>query len=108
MNKYYSMQEAARAIGISCLGRNKVYYILKDLGIVDESNRPDQKYVDAGLLKRQEVFHETPGKVVVCNVTLAVDNDGLRFIRDKVFEYLKENTMPNFPHCRRTAGGTTI
>ena len=102
------MNEAARSIGIPCIGRNKVYKILKDLEIVDKSNRPRQDYVDAGLLKRQEVCHEVHEQPVLSNVTLVVGTKGLRFIKDAVFRYLNDNPMPTFPKRKKMSSGTNI
>ena len=102
------MQEVARAIGIPCLGRNKLYHILRDLRIVDEANRPCQKYVDAALLIRPHVFLEPFRENVWRNRTLIIGKEGLMFIKNTVFDYLKKNPMPKLPHCRKISGGTGI
>jgi len=108
MDDCYTMQDAARAIGIPCLGRNKLYKILKELEIVDEFNLPEDKYVAAEVLRRQIVQNEKTGNFAWTNVTLVVGKKGLCFIRDTVFEYLKENSIPNFPHRQKKSNGTSI
>jgi hypothetical protein len=97
MKNTFTMSQAARAIGIPCIGRNTLYKILKIQGIVDYTNRPEQELVDAGLLKLQEVYHYAVGRIMRSNVTIAVGDEGLRFIKETVFHYLKDHPVPRFP-----------
>jgi phage antirepressor YoqD-like protein len=48
-NVSFNMSRAAAIIDRG-MGRNKLYAFLKDNGIVDWRNRPEQKYIDAGYL----------------------------------------------------------
>ena len=101
MKSMYNMREASREIDIPGIGRNKTYLILKALGIVNHLNRPEQKYVDAGLLIQPEPKLNGFGWYIRRNVTLVVAKQGLQFVKDSILKYLEENPMPKFPHRKK-------
>jgi phage antirepressor YoqD-like protein len=102
------MSKAVQMIEIPGLGRNKLYRILKALGIVDHHNRPEQEYINAGLLATPLVKTKTHVWGIMTNVTHIVGNEGLEFIKRRAMEYLKDNPMPTFPHRPKVSSGTNI
>jgi len=70
------------------LDEKGLYAILKEFGIVDETNRPIQKYVDEGYLELQTSLVEIDGENVQVYETLAIGYEALDFlvnILDKIF-----------------------
>jgi hypothetical protein len=97
----YTLSQAAGILGIENLGRQKIYIILKELGIVDKYNRPVQKYIYAGYF--------IPGTPLICQfrqtyVTLVVGKIGLGFLKRNVIQYLKENSLPKITRSKRFTG----
>ncbi len=69
------------------LGRNKVYAVLKALGIINKDNEPYQQYIDAGYLKCQFKQYYMGDKVIPKNITL-ITQKGMKYLADKINEYL--------------------
>jgi len=101
MKTTFNMRESSLEIGIPKIGRNKLYKILKLLDIVDHLNRPEQAYIDGGLLALPEPKINALGWHIRRNVTLVVEKRGLEFVKVSVLNYLKDNPMPKFPHRTR-------
>ena len=108
MRKTYTLSETASEIEIPGIGRNKLYRILKTLGIVDNANRPEQKYIDKGLLDRPRTCKGGILGMWKSNVTLVVDSKGIDFVKGIVLEFLQRNPMPTFPHRAKILAGTNI
>ena len=93
-DRFYSMKEAADIITEAVttetnmkIGRNKLFKILRDIGMLSENesswNEPFRKFIDAGYFHVK--LKET--SVGVMNVTL-VTGKGLQYVQKKVVEYL--------------------
>lgn len=93
-DRYYTMKESAdilteRVTDITgqMIGRNKLFKILRDIGILSSSesnwNEPYRSFIDQGYFYVK--LKETSLKVF--NVTL-VTGKGLEYIQRKVVEYL--------------------
>jgi hypothetical protein len=108
METKYKMGEAAKKTEIPGIGRNKLYRILKILGIVDHFNRPVEEYIKAGLLARPQLSSNAFGWNIRSNVTLVVESKGLEFVKSMTMEYLKDNPMPKFTHRVKVSTGTNI
>jgi hypothetical protein len=108
MRKIYTLSETAREIEVPGLGRNKLYRILKTLGIVDYANRPVQKYINEGLLTRPRTGKGGILGTWKSNVTLVVDSKGIDFIKWIVLEFVQRNPIPTFPHRPKVSSGTNI
>lgn len=93
-----TLSEAAKIIDIPKVGKNIIYQILRELGIVDEYNRPVKKYVDAGLLVQRTPVYIVNGHLSETPVTVVVGNRGLDFIKESVKEYLLTNPRPKISH----------
>jgi len=81
------------------LGEQKIYQILNELGLVDDANRPTQKFVDEGYLELRSSLVEIDGKNVQVHETLAVEPRGLYFVMDTLDRYLRP---PNMIHITAT------
>lgn len=73
------------------IGRNKLYKILKEMGIINEVNYPVQKYIDEGYLEGIDVELPPNPRFIHYPKTLVVGDKGLNFVREKVLEYLDKN-----------------
>jgi len=70
------------------LDEKRLYDIIKECGIVDDANRPIQKFVDEGYLELQTSLVEIDGENVQVYETLAIGYEALDFlvnILDKIF-----------------------
>ena len=76
----YSTKKGIKKEKIKSIGRNRLFEILRDLGILMKDNRPFQKYVDSGYFKLVEVTVPREGKDLVFIVTY-VKQKGLEFLR---------------------------
>lgn len=90
----YNLSQAARRINIENMGKMKIYKLLRELGIVDGSNKPVQIYIDEGYLDFGLPTIRIPGIIIQTPVVLAVGDRGLRFLRNTVQEYLRHNPQP--------------
>jgi len=75
------------------MGEQRIYQILNELGLVDDANRPIQKYVDEGYLELRSSLVEIDGKNTQVYETLAVDPRGLYFVMDTLDRYLRPPNM---------------
>ena len=76
----YSTKKGIKKEKIKSIGRNRLFEILKDLGILMKDNKPFQKYVDSGYFKLVEVTVPREGKDLIFIVTY-VKQKGLEFLR---------------------------
>ncbi|WP_321370490.1 phage antirepressor KilAC domain-containing protein [uncultured Draconibacterium sp.] len=90
----YNLSQAARILNIKSIGRSKIYKILRKLSIVDETNKPFQRFIDEGYLDFGLPTIRIPGFTVQTPVTLVVGERGLEFLRNVIEGYLKENQGP--------------
>ena len=108
MEPTYKIGEVATKTEIPKLGRNKLYNILKRQGIVDNFNRPEQRYIDDGLLTRPISKNDICGWKIWRNVTLAIGTRGIEFVKEIALQFLKDNPMPTFPHRSKVSTGINI
>lgn len=76
--------EAAKVLAIPGLGRNKLFDVLRNKGILMLNNQPYQKYVDAGYFRTIESSYTTPDGSTHVNIKTVVYQRGLNFIRKVV------------------------
>ena len=76
----YFTKKGIKKEKIKSIGRNRLFEILRDLGILMKDNRPYQSYVDLGYFKLVEVTVPREGKDLVFIVTY-VKQKGLEFLR---------------------------
>ena len=88
----YNLTAVAHYIGNEKIGRTIIYRILREIKIVDESNRPMQKYIDRGDLSVGLPRYKYRGRQIY--VTLADGLSGMIFINRVVEDYLKDHDIP--------------
>ncbi len=83
------MSQAAKALNIPGIGRNKLYQILREMKILRKNNEPYQKYMKYFWMKPNEKNE------VVYKPTTMVKPGGLDFIYDKLKEagYINKNPI---------------
>jgi len=84
-NTSINMQEAAGVLNIKGLGRNNLFKMLREKGILNINNIPYREYIEAGYFKVRETVRNIKGCETVIIVTL-VNQKGLDFIRKKIEE----------------------
>ena len=75
---------ASKVLGISGIGRNKLFDILREQRILDGSNIPYQLYIDRGYFRVIEQKYNMPNGEVRINFKTLVYQRGLDFIRKVV------------------------
>jgi len=90
----YNLSQAARKINIEKMGKSKIYKMLRELGIVDNTNKPVQHYIDEGYLDFGIPTIRIPEITIQTPVTLVVGERGLNFIKNVVEDYLINNPQP--------------
>lgn len=76
------MDQVAKVLNIG-IGRNKMFQMLRDLGVLQQNNIPYQKYVDQGYFRVVEQKYDVRGEVRISMKTL-VFQKGVEFIRKKL------------------------
>lgn len=81
------MGQVAKVLNYPKIGRNKLFEILRDNGILQQNNQPYQKYIDCGYFRVVEQKYEArPGEIRI-NIKTLVFQKGVDYIRkilDKV------------------------
>lgn len=78
--------QAAKVLNVKGVGRNKLFEILREKGVLDRKNQPYQKYVDSGYFRVIETSFCLPDGTQKINLKTLVFQKGLNFIRDVVKE----------------------
>ena len=96
----FTLSDTAAILGIENIGRQKIYTILKELGIVDKYNRPIQKYIDDGYLAlgMPTFWHNGERQTYV---TLVVGQKSMNFLEKILEDYLKENPPPTISRRKK-------
>ena len=94
------MSDVASAMGDDKIGRTKIYIILRETGIIDETNHPIQKHIDYGSLAVGVSQYRYTG--LKKHVTLAKGNEGVHFIIGVVKYYLRNHPVPKVQRKPRT------
>ncbi|WP_213996159.1 MULTISPECIES: phage antirepressor KilAC domain-containing protein [Tepidanaerobacter] len=71
------------------LGRNKLFKVLRQKGVLMEDNRPYQEYIDRGYFRTIEQKYTTPDGTTHISIKTLVYQKGLDFIR----KLIKENSV---------------
>ena len=81
------MGQVAKVLNYPRIGRNKLFDILRDNGILQQNNQPYQKYIDCGYFRVIEQKYEArPGEIRI-NIKTLVFQKGIDYIKkllDKV------------------------
>jgi phage antirepressor YoqD-like protein len=75
------MKEVAKTLNIDGLGRNKLFALLRDRGVLDKKNLPYQEYVNRGYFKIVESSFITKDGGKGVSLKTVVFQKGLDFIR---------------------------
>lgn len=100
----YTLSQAAGILGIENIGRQKIYRILKELGIVEKSNRPVQKYINGGYFALGMPTIMSYGHDIYPPVTYVVGQRGLNFLLKILTQYLSQNPVPTISRRKRFRG----
>ena len=90
----YSLYQTSRMLNIKYIGRNKIYKILREKGIVDKLNRSYSKYIDEVLLDFAEPPESDSSGIFRPPVTIVVGDKGLEFTRKIIMDYLMNKPTP--------------
>ena len=74
------MGDAAKLLNIKGIGRNTLFRILRDRGVLQWDNVPYQRYVSAGYFEVKERYVEQCGDIAVKKTTF-VTQRGLEWLR---------------------------
>ena len=88
------MQEIAKTLNFAKMGRNNIFKILREKGILDSKNQPYQKYVDCGYFKIVESVKIIGGKSRIFLQTFAFQK-GVEFVKNTIKDGLKEQKSNN-------------
>ena len=75
-----SIGELAKVLGLKGLGRNNLFALLRRRGVLDKSNVPKQRYVDAGYFRVIEQHYMRNSEPCV-NIKTLVYQRGVDFVR---------------------------
>lgn len=85
---------AAKVLNLG-IGRNKLFEILRQEGILMSNNQPYQKYIDRGYFRTIEQKYNKPDGSVNINIKTLVYQRGLNFIKKLVEEkYFVKGVKP--------------
>lgn len=76
----FSMRDVAITLGRKGFGRNNIFKLLRDRGILDGNNLPYQRFVDAGYFKVNESTFQAGDNTVISKTTYVLQR-GIDFIR---------------------------
>lgn len=77
--------KVAKVLDYPGIGRNKLFEILRDKGILMKDNVPYQKYIDNGCFRTVEQKYHTPYGETRINIKTLVYQKGVDYIR-KILE----------------------
>ena len=72
---------AANVLGIKGIGRNKLFYILREKKILKDNNEPYREYIDRGYFRTIEQKYSKPDGTICISIKTLVYQRGLDFIR---------------------------
>lgn len=78
--------DTAKVLGIRGLGRNKLFELLRNKGILMSNNQPYQKYIDSGYFRVIEQKYTKPDGEIAINIKTLVYQKGVDYIRKVVRE----------------------
>lgn len=75
------MGQVAKVLNYPKIGRNKLFEILRENGILQQNNQPYQTYIDRGYFRVvEQKFEPTPGEIRI-NIKTLVFQKGIDYIR---------------------------
>lgn len=75
------MGQVAKVLNYPKIGRNKLFEILRESGILQQNNQPYQTYIDRGYFRVvEQKFEPTPGEIRI-NIKTLVFQKGIDYIR---------------------------
>lgn len=75
------MGQVAKVLNYPKIGRNKLFEILREKGILQQNNQPYQTYIDRGYFRVvEQKFEPTPGEIRI-NIKTLVFQKGIDYIR---------------------------
>lgn len=75
------MGQVAKVLNYPKIGRNKLFEILRENGILQQNNQPYQAYIDRGYFRVvEQKFEPTPGEIRI-NIKTLVFQKGIDYIR---------------------------
>ena len=75
------MQYVAKVLAIKGLGRNNLFELLRNKGILDRNNIPYQRYIDQGYFRTIEQKYPVPTGEIRINIKTLVYQKGVDYIR---------------------------
>lgn len=85
------MDQVAKVLNIKGIGRNKLFELLRDYGILQKNNIPYQSYVDRGYFRVVESKFTKPNAEVCISIKTLVYQKGVDFIRKKLEKEMEKN-----------------
>mgnify|MGYP002520560307 CR=1 FL=1 len=75
------MGQVAKVLNYPKIGRNKLFEILRNNGVLQQNNQPYQKYIDCGYFRVvEQKFEARPGEIRI-NIKTLVFQKGIYYIR---------------------------
>lgn len=89
MEKIYNVAEATKELNIKGVGRNKLYFIMREMGLINDINWPAEQYINEGLLKGALAYFAKGITIGNKPKTLIIGENGLEFVKSIVMRYLQ-------------------
>jgi phage antirepressor YoqD-like protein len=83
-NDTIEIGEVAKVLAVKGLGRNNLFQVLREKGVLMQNNQPYQKYVDCGYFRTIESKYTKPDGTTHINIKTVVYQKGVDFIRKVV------------------------
>jgi len=81
------MADCAKVLAYPKVGRNRLFKILRELGILMDSNMPYQEYIDRGYFRTIEQKYTTSGGETRISIKTLVFQKGVDYIRKRIAEH---------------------
>ncbi|WP_243555387.1 phage antirepressor KilAC domain-containing protein [Helicobacter cinaedi] len=88
----FDMQEAAKALGVKGMDKNRLYAFLRNEGVFMSNNQPYQEYIDKGYFTAV-VRNKPISYGLETRVKALVFPDGLKFIHSLLKKHTKKQTI---------------
>lgn len=106
--KWYNMSETARILDIPGVGRTILYRILRKANVLENNNRPCQKYIKLGYLGCAFDGAQYVSMGTRKYVALVETMNGISLIRRVVLDYLQNNPIPRVKYAKRKSANTNV
>lgn len=78
------MDQVAKVLAIPSIGRNKLFELLRNMGVLQSNNIPYQAYIDRGYFRTIEAKYTKPNGDTCINIKTLVYQKGVDYIRSRV------------------------